>query len=185
MPKQCLTLLKHAIMLKQCLSLLKHSKTVVNTVCLKSEPCELISLSFFSWTRCELWARGQEPCELISLSNALWAVSKSSRARPQREWVWEVREVKSEKKKPSLFVEKCKVKKICLHSFSRSAKWKKNAFTFFREVKSEIKMLRDRDREVKILENSWQFSRNEILQQNYSTRRRRWPTSKMTSPARR
>ena len=43
-------------------------------------------------------------------------------------------------------------------------------------------MLRDRDREVKILENSWQFSRNEILQQNYSTRRRRWPTSKMTSP---
>ena len=29
-------------------------------------------------------------------------------------------------------------------------------------------MLRDRDREVKILENSGQFSRNEILQQNYS-----------------
>ena len=35
-------------------------------------------------------------------------------------------------------------------------------------MKSEIKMLRDRDREVKILENSWQFWRNEILQQNYS-----------------
>ena len=102
--------------------------------------------------------------------------------RPQREWVWEVREVKSEKKKLSLFFEKCKVKKICFHSFSRSAKWKKNAFTLFREVKSEIKMLRERDREVKILENSWQFSRNEILQQNYSTRRRRWSTSKMTSP---
>ena len=67
-------------MLKQCLTLLKHSKTVVNTVWLKSEPCELISLSFFSWTRCELWARDQEPCELISLSNAFCAVSKSSRA---------------------------------------------------------------------------------------------------------
>ena len=78
------------------------------------------------------------------------------------------REVQSEKNMLSLFFEKCKVKK--------------NAFTLFREVKSEIKMLRDRDREVKILENSWQFSRNEILQQNYSTRRRRWSTSKMTSP---
>ena len=33
-------------------------------------------------------------------------------------------------------------------------KVKKNAFTFFREMKSEIKMLRDRDREVKILEFS-------------------------------
>ena len=38
----------------------------------------------------------------------------------------------------SLFFEKCKVKK--------------NAFTLFREVNSEIKMLRDR--EVKILNNS-------------------------------
>ena len=47
---------------------------------------------------------------------------------------------------------------------------KKGAFTLFREVKSEIKMLRDRDREVKILENSGQFSRNEILQQNYSVK---------------
>ena len=44
--------------------------------------------------------------------------------RDQREWVFEVREVQSEK----------------------------NAFTLFREVNSEIKMLRDR--EVKILENS-------------------------------
>ena len=30
----------------------------------------------------------------------------------------------------------------------------KNAFTLFREMKSEIKMLQERDREVKILENS-------------------------------
>ena len=37
-------------------------------------------------------------------------------------------------------------------------------------MKSEIKMLRDRDREVKILENSGQFSRHEILQQNYSVK---------------
>ena len=48
--------------------------------------CEQEFKSLVSWslslsrTRCELWARGQEPCELISLSNALWAVSKSSRA---------------------------------------------------------------------------------------------------------
>ena len=47
--------------------------------------------------------------------------------RDQREWVFEVREVKSENKKLSLFFEKCKVKK--------------NAFTLFREVQSEIKML--------------------------------------------
>ena len=39
----------------------------------------------------------------------------------------------------SLFFEKCKVKK--------------NTFTLFREVKSEIKVLRDRDQEVEILEN--------------------------------
>ena len=58
-------------------------------------------------------------------------------ARDQREWVFEVREVKSENKKLSLFFEKCKVKK--------------KAITLFQEVKSEIKMLRDR--EVKILEN--------------------------------
>ena len=58
--------------------------------------------------------------------------------RDQREWVFEVREVKSENKKLSLFFEKCKVKIKCFHSF-----WK-----------SEIKMLRDRDREAKILENS-------------------------------
>ena len=53
--------------------------------------------------------------------------SSSGETRDQREWVFEVREVKSENKKLSLFFEKCKVKK--------------NAFTLFREVKSEIKML--------------------------------------------
>ena len=82
MLKQCLTLLKHAMMLKQCLTLLKHSKTVVNTVWLKSEA---IQPFFCNHMKClqnspkcnsNLW----HPCELISLSNALWAVSKSSRA---------------------------------------------------------------------------------------------------------
>ena len=47
--------------------------------------------------------------------------------KDQREWVFEVREVKSENKKLSLFFDKCKVKK--------------NAFTLFQEVQSEIKML--------------------------------------------
>ena len=35
--------------------------------------------------------------------------------------------------------EKWKVKIKSFHSFSRSAKWNQNAFTLFREVKSEIK----------------------------------------------
>jgi len=51
----------------------------------------------------------------------------STGSRDQREWVFEVREVKSEKEKLSLFFEKCKVKK--------------NAFTLFREVQSEKQML--------------------------------------------
>ena len=42
--------------------------------------------------------------------------------RDQREWVFEVREVKSEKEKLSLFFEKCKVKNKCFHSFSSGAK---------------------------------------------------------------
>ena len=47
--------------------------------------------------------------------------------KDQRDWVFEVREVKSENKKLSLFFEKCKVKK--------------NTFTLFREVQSEKKVL--------------------------------------------
>ena len=47
---------------------------------------------------------------------------ESPGSRDKREWVFEVREVKSEKEKLSLFFEKCKVKKKCFHSFSRSAK---------------------------------------------------------------
>ena len=56
--------------------------------------------------------------------------------RDQREWVFEVREVKSEIKKLSLFFKKCaqnekkcfrKVKRKCFHSFSRSEKWNQNA----------------------------------------------------------
>ena len=54
-------------------------------------------------------------------------ISRSG-SRDQREWVFEVREVKSENKKLSLFFEKCKVKK-------------KNVFNLFREVQSEKKML--------------------------------------------
>ena len=67
---------------------------------------------------------------------AEWAVC----IRDQREWVFEVREVKSENKKLSLSFEKCKVKKMlslffekckvkskCFHSFSRSEKWNQNA----------------------------------------------------------
>ena len=73
-------------------------------------------------------------------SSHIQATFENPHSRDQREWVFKDREVKSENKKLSLFFEKCKVKK--------------NAFTLFREVKSEIKMLRDRDREVKILENS-------------------------------
>ena len=77
---------------------------------------------------------------------------------------WSSRSEKWKRKAFTLFREVQSEKK-CFHSFSRSAKWKTNAFTLFREVKSEIKMLRDRDREVKILENSEQFSRNEIFEQ--------------------
>ena len=57
--------------------------------------------------------------------------------RDQREWVFEIREVPSEKNAFTLFRE-VQSKKKCFHSISRS----------------EIQMLRDRDREVKILENS-------------------------------
>ena len=67
--------------------------------------------------------------DIISLSNAgdmdrtkLHPQVRQLGDRDQREWVFEVREVKSENKKLSLFFEKCKVKKKCFHSFSRSAK---------------------------------------------------------------
>ena len=55
--------------------------------------------------------------------------------RDQREWVFDVREVKSEKEKLSLFFEKCKVKK--------------NAFTLFREVQSEKKCFHSFSRSAK------------------------------------
>ena len=57
------------------------------------------------------------------------------------------------RKKPTSASTKCKVKKNRFHSF-REVQSEKNAVTLFLELKSEIKMLRDRDREVKILENS-------------------------------
>ena len=62
--------------------------------------------------------------------------------------------------------EKWKVKWKSDSLFSRNEKWNKNLIHSFREVKSEMKMPRDRDREVKFLENSreftisWKFSRN-------------------------
>ena len=68
--------------------------------------------------------------------------------RDQREWVFKVREVKSENKELSLFFEKCKVKKNaftlfrevqsekkCFLSFSRSAKWQKMLSLFSRSAK--------------------------------------------------
>ncbi len=74
MQKQCLTLLKHAMMLKQCLTLLKHSKTVALWA----------DLSLFFLLNA-LWAVSKRSRALwadlsLSLSNALWAVSKRSRA---------------------------------------------------------------------------------------------------------
>ena len=48
-------------------------------------------------------------------------ISRSG-SKDQREWVFEVRKVQSEKIMLSLFFEKCKVKEKCFHSFSRSEK---------------------------------------------------------------
>ena len=71
--------------------------------------------------------------------------------------------------------EKWKVKIKSFHSFSRSAKWKKNAFTLFREVQSEIKMLslffekwkvKSKCFEIEI--EKWKFSR--ILNNSRETR---------------
>ena len=64
------------------------------------------------------------------------------------------REVKSEMKIWFTLFEKWKVKWKSDSLFSRSEKWNKNLIHSFREVKSEMKMPRDRDREVKFLENS-------------------------------
>ena len=71
-------------------------------------------------------------CKYTNLKDTAWqfarhtptklAILPRGGGRDQREWVFEVREVKSENKKLSLFFEKCKVKKKCFHSFSRSAK---------------------------------------------------------------
>ena len=71
--------------------------------------------------------------------------------------------------------EKWKVKIKSFHSFSRSAKWKKNAFTLFREVQSENKMLslffekwkvKSKCFEIEI--EKWKFSR--ILNHSRETR---------------
>ena len=71
--------------------------------------------------------------------------------------------------------EKWKVKTKSFHSFSRSAKWKKNAFTLFWEVQSENKMLslffekwkvKSKCFEIEI--EKWKFSR--ILNNSRETR---------------
>ena len=89
------------------------------------------------------------------------SLQNQNQSKDQREWVFEVREVKSENKKLSLFFEKCKVKK--------------NAFTLFREVQSEIKMLslffekwkvKSKCFEIEI--EKWKFSR--ILNNSRETR---------------
>ena len=72
-----------------------------------------------------------------------------------REWILKVREVKSEMKICFTLFEKWKVKWKLYSLFSRSEKWNENLIHSFREVKSEMKM--PRDREVKFLENSWEF----------------------------
>ena len=64
------------------------------------------------------------------------------------------REVKSEMKIWFTLFEKWKVKWKSDSLFSRNEKWNKNLIHSFREVKSEMKMPRDRDQEVKFLENS-------------------------------
>ena len=72
-------------------------------------------------------------------------------SRDQREWVFEVREVKSERKKAFTLFREVQSEKNAFTLF-REVQSGKNAFTLFQEVNSEIKMLRDR--EVKIFENS-------------------------------
>ena len=100
--------------------------------------------------------------------------------------------------------EKWKVKKKSFHSFSRSAKWKKNAFTLFREVQSEKQMLslffekwkvKSKCFEIEI--EKWKFSR--ILNNSRETRflnrlkpaceetwrRTRWRSSQLSMKTRR
>ena len=67
--------------------------------------------------------------------------------------------MKNEIKKLSLFFEKCKVKKKCFHSFSRSAKWKKCFYSFSRSKKVKSKCF-----EIQ----KWNFSR--ILNKSWETR---------------
>ena len=76
------------------------------------------------------------PMHFISSTDSVWQkwsnalarfINVTPHSRDQREWVFEVREVKSEKWKLSLFFEKCKTKKKCFHSFPRSEKWNTNA----------------------------------------------------------
>ena len=55
---------------------------------------------------------------------------------------------------------KWKVKWKSVSLFLRSEKWNENLIHSFREVKSEMKMPRDRDREVKFLENSREILEN-------------------------
>ena len=146
------------------------SAVFVNSIVRRLPNTRMRTVLMGSWTVCGITLRwtitssgnGSGPSESGSEKFEKWKVKKWSFHSFSRSAKW---------------------KKICFHSFSRSAKWKINAFTLFREVKSEIKMLRDRDREVKILENSWQFSRNEILQQNYSMKAKKDCSNRWLAPA--
>ena len=63
----------------------------------------------------------------------------------------------------TLFSREKRVKFEMLSLFPRNEKWNQNALKSRSRVKSEMKMPRDRDREVKLEKNSREFSRNETL----------------------
>ena len=109
-------------------------------LCAKAEGhCQLVC-GFHYWAlRCLLLVPSGPLALQISLIVSIILVSHGHsviNARDQREWVFEVREVKSENKKLSLFFKKCKVKKM-LSIFFEKCKVKRKCFHSFREVKSE------------------------------------------------
>ena len=63
----------------------------------------------------------------------------------------------------TLFSREKRVKFEMLSLFPRNEKWNQNALKSRSRVKSEMKMPRDRDREVKLEKNSREFLRNETL----------------------
>ena len=84
------------------------------------------------------------------VSNSILRAWRDPGTRDQREVFFEVWEVN--KKKLSLFFEKCKVKEKCFHSFLRSGKWKKMHSLFFEKWNVKSKCL-------KFEIEKWKFSR--------------------------